>query len=84
MKISQKSYDYLKKEIEIVKQEKQENINSFHKLHYNNTRIMWDILHYINSKNHGETFRMLYAENLNDSHIQTAIFKIGKELNIIE
>jgi hypothetical protein len=84
MKISTKTYNQLKSEIEIVKKEKQENIDNMNRLHLNKTRIMWDILSYINSKNHGETFRSLYAEELNDSHIQTAIFKIGKELNIIE
>jgi hypothetical protein len=84
MKMNQINYDLLKNKISEIKRMRQETINNYHKLHMSNTRIMWDIFYYANSITHGFLFNSIHNQNLNDSHIQTALFKIGKELNIIE
>jgi hypothetical protein len=83
MKMSNMLYDELKNNFQEVEQTQQETIDFFHRMHYSNIRIVWDIFWFINSNINKNIYEKIKTENLHDDHIQTALLKIGRELNII-
>jgi hypothetical protein len=84
MKMSKPLYNEIEQKFSEIKKDKQENINWYHKMHQPNKRIVWDIFWLANSITHGQLHDKVRAENLNDSHLYTALLKAGKELNIID
>lgn len=82
MKMTQKHYDKLKSAmLTVVNINKGADAVNARYESYTRLRKLWDILHITTKQREGVTYNELYMY-LNDSHIETALKRIGAELGL--